>query len=932
MGYIDDFENGNFSVQNSNWNDWSFTTGSNCEVVSTSLLSGNYAAKLYADSGSPNSSTTAIYTNRNSNTTTSLYVSLYIDGTSGSTWDNTNIELESGGTSLGYVRFDDGGDIIWNNNSGGGLTGWQTNKRYDVVFDFDFGNNEVDVTINGSTYSNLSLDNSANGYDYVEIKNNCDNGSRDIYVDEISEGSPIDAPATPTANWASADSGTQITFDWDPTDDWGGEEGDYMVYRNGSHLVTVNAGTTSYTDTGLSNGTTYDYKVLANNSAGSSDWSQTRSATTWDVPETPTLNSATADSDSQITIDWSPPSDWNGDTEHYNIYRNGSYYTNVGSGTTSYTDTGLNSGTTYDYEITAENAVGNSNYSNTKSATTLEAPTAPQNVNATVDANDQITVDWDAPSDWGGDTGSYDIRINRDGSGYSTPSGGPYNVSAGTTTATFTPNSDNAYDTQVGIDSSFQFRVRAKNSAGVSSWEHTSTVYTDPIPPHNPSVSRPDANTFEITVTNQSDIADGVYVQFREDTGSGYGNWTYLDWTNSSSGTDGGVNPRVKGNTFTLTYTTGTTYYYDNSMQEDARYQFRLRTGEDSEWVRSEWVYADYGNSGNVFFEDDFESGDLSAWDSVGSDVTVESSSRGDAGVSGADEGTYYAELDTSSDLRAYLGDLTGESDVIVKCAMAAGSLDNSSETADLDWYDGSSYRTLRDLRWEYNKQGWVEVTALVPDSWLSDGNWIRFRQTGGGGDWTLVDRVVVSDILHEYTRPADPSSLSISQDGGGGLSISWNSNASFTYSEEIDHKPTSESSWNDNGWHFSNPYTLSGLSDGEKYDVRVREMVRQERHGSATDYFRSGFKYSTGTTILPAPTNLYSPSHGFTSFDITWTDNHNYGDTEVQYKKTSDGSWTTWSTLSRNTESETLTGLEEGERYDVRVVAKTEHETKVDT
>lgn len=53
-----------------------------------------------------------------------------------------------------------------------------------------------------------------------------------------------------------------------------------------------------------------------------------------------------------------------------------SQITTVGTGVTSYTNTGLTAGTTYRYRVRAYNAAGNSGYSNTATATTPPAPVA----------------------------------------------------------------------------------------------------------------------------------------------------------------------------------------------------------------------------------------------------------------------------------------------------------------------------------------------------------------------------------------------------------------------------------------------------------------------------------------------------------------------------------------------------------------------------
>lgn len=117
--------------------------------------------------------------------------------------------------------------------------------------------------------------------------------------------------------------------------------------------------------------------------------------------------------------------------------------------------------------------------------------------------------------------------------------------------------------------------------------------------------------------------------------------------------------------------------------------------------------------------------------------------------------------------------------------------------------------------------------------------------------------------------------------------------------------------------------YTDTGTDlDGELYSHTI---VRNTPDASA-----SSTTVDT-VTILPAPTNLTVDAITATSADLSWTDNHNYGETEVQFKQSDAGSWNTFSSLPRTTEVETVTGLLNGEQYDARVVATTEHSTTED-
>ncbi|RTR39133.1 PKD domain-containing protein [Shewanella canadensis] len=102
-----------------------------------------------------------------------------------------------------------------------------------------------------------------------------------------------------------------------------------------------------------------------------------------DVPATPTLQSATPISSSQIDINWTDASN---DESGFNIERSidessWSSAGSVGANVTDFSDSGLSADTTYYYRVTAFNGYGSSVESNTVSATTEAA--SPINLTAT---------------------------------------------------------------------------------------------------------------------------------------------------------------------------------------------------------------------------------------------------------------------------------------------------------------------------------------------------------------------------------------------------------------------------------------------------------------------------------------------------------------------------------------------------------------------
>ncbi|MEM7263310.1 MAG: galactose oxidase-like domain-containing protein [Planctomycetota bacterium] len=117
---------------------------------------------------------------------------------------------------------------------------------------------------------------------------------------------------------------------------------------------------TSFTDTGLANSTTYYYVVSAVNSAGESPDSAEVSATPMLQPPGAPTELEAVGNDSRVDLVWSAPS---GTVDTYTLKRSlssGGPYANVSSGVagTSYSDNSVSNGTQYFYVVSAQNAAG----------------------------------------------------------------------------------------------------------------------------------------------------------------------------------------------------------------------------------------------------------------------------------------------------------------------------------------------------------------------------------------------------------------------------------------------------------------------------------------------------------------------------------------------------------------------------------------------
>jgi acid phosphatase type 7 len=170
-------------------------------------------------------------------------------------------------------------------------------------------------------------------------------------------GSDTTAPTVPQSLTAAAIGPGQVDLGWQPSTDGGGLGG-YLIYRDGAYVGS--SATTSYSDTSVVGDTTHTYTVRAfdtsSNTSAASDPVSVTTAPDTSAPSTPTGLSATTPSSTSVVLSWTASSDDVGVSD-YVVTRD-----SVQLGTTatnSFTDSGLTSGATYSYQVTARDAAGN---------------------------------------------------------------------------------------------------------------------------------------------------------------------------------------------------------------------------------------------------------------------------------------------------------------------------------------------------------------------------------------------------------------------------------------------------------------------------------------------------------------------------------------------------------------------------------------------
>ncbi len=279
-------------------------------------------------------------------------------------------------------------------------------------------------------------------------------------------------PATPTAlTYTLLTNPTRVRLAWlDNATTETGFEVERSVNGGAYTLLTTVAarngsGPVTYTNTGVTSGNIYSYRVRAINAAGSSAYTNVVSVTIGSIPVAPTnLTDALLANPLRVRLTWRD----NANNEaNFVLERaaNGGAFTvlatvaarNGTGNTVTYNDTTVLAGNTYDYRVMAVNGVGPSAYSNIFTASILP-PAAPSNFTATAVANGtnaSVTLTW---ADNSNNETRFEIQHATNAA-----------FTAGLNTSTVAANITLRVESR-NRNRTIYYRIRAVNPAGVSAW------------------------------------------------------------------------------------------------------------------------------------------------------------------------------------------------------------------------------------------------------------------------------------------------------------------------------------------------------------------------------------------------------------------------------------------------------------------------------
>ena len=304
-------------------------------------------------------------------------------------------------------------------------------------------------------------------------------------------------PAAP-ANLAAMAANGQAVLTWDDPNDSSITKYQYRQRVSGadfgdwSDIVGSSATTTTYTVTGLTNGSAYGFELRAVNASGDGEASSV-GATPIAVPDAPTISSATP-GDGQVVLAWNDPSDRsitkyqvrskvrNSDDNTYTDWAN-IPVTDPNAPPTGYIVTGLTNGTEYTFAVRAVNDPGNGPAS-TVTARPIAPPAAPE-ISSVGPGYRQVELEWADPND----STITGYQVSTDGGGKFAEIS---RSGAGTTTHTVT---------SLKNGTEYTLAVRAMNDAGEGDASAANaTPFNNPPTGKRGEVSTNDSKSYRFTM------------------------------------------------------------------------------------------------------------------------------------------------------------------------------------------------------------------------------------------------------------------------------------------------------------------------------------------------------------------------------------------------------------------------------------------------
>lgn len=265
--------------------------------------------------------------------------------------------------------------------------------------------------------------------------------------------------------------------------------------------------------------------------------------------------------------------------------------------------------------------------------------------------------------------------------------------------------------------------------------------------------------------------------------------------------------------------------------------------------------------------------------------------------------------------------------DVALSLTVMSATSIKASFTYDSNYpYYKVQWRVYDDTTWTSNSSSYTKysatknytITGLEPDTMYAVRIMLSTNSSGSTTDYSSL-KVATTDSL-----PAPSATLTLT-------TLSYSSiRATFTYDSNYPYykvywKKSTDSSWSSNSSSFTSysatkNYTITGLSPSTTYTVRL--LVSNDSSGTHSGYASTN---SATTSAYPsASVTLTLTTLSTDSIQAQFTYDSDYPYYKVQWKKSTDSSWSVNSSSYTNyssTTTYTITGLSENTTYNVRLL-----------
>ena len=629
----------------------------------------------------------------------------------------------------------------------------------------------------------------------------------------------------------------------------------------------------------LENNVSYDFEVLAYNYIGDGP---TSSRTATPVPEVPTAptNVITTPGDGEVTLTWDdPPADEKSSTDGYKVSFNG-FETNRSTDKPSYTYASLTNGTTYSFEVRANNSAGDSLSSEVKEETPLIA--APKGLHASPGGG-QVKLTWADPGN--DDINGYEVSSD-DGANYT-----PISVS----------DADTTEHTVTGLTGGTEKTFAVRAVYGVAATVSATPLFASPAD----LTALVGDQQITLNWTNPGNTNINGY-EVSSDNGTNYTPISLSDDTtnthivqNLTNGTEysfavRAVNCPANGVAETVEATP--LFAAPTGLTATAGYG-EVMLGWDNPANNNISGYEVSSDGGNSYTSVESNSIDL-IYNSE--DNTIEYTVTGLAG------GTSYTFA-----VRAVNGAAATVSETPLFAAPTGLTATAGYGEVMLGW-DNPANNNISG--YEVSSDGGNSYTSVESNSidliYNSEDNTIEYTVTGlaGGTSYTFAVRAVngAAATVSETPLFAAPTGLT-AEAGDGQVKLIWTNplNSNITgYELSIDSDAFADILGSDAA---TTSHAVTGLTNGTLYTFAV-----QAENGAAA--------MVTATPLFAAPENL-SAAPGDRQVTLTWEDPENTNISKYQLK-IGNGAFADIPNSDATTTSHTVTGLTNGETYTFAVQA----------